>query len=371
MAAMDNDMKLDKTDVKENTVKSPKRKMVVRRLRCVAILLVAFSIILLIVNSMQEKKDLGKRIDRWFVVRDSKFAAYSETEWPFWDAYEAGTVSDEFGRMLNFYEALNRVMANRYNHSSEEGELSLGGMPYVMEKKTVTYFDNIEPVEGDYEVDSTLSEDIAIITDADGDEFFVTSMGIFPVRYGYVYGKSLSTMGGDGSSRDYYFTFEAENPESRNNEDMKEAAEELFNKGNYSGWYKNYRYKCKYLEFTDEQRETFHISADEKYGSIQFYDASEELKEIRNHTINHALMLFGGDALILLVLFVLFSKEKAPVAETDPNSAFTKEEEKTEGISKDLTQRLLDCIEQSEKSYGPNGYLDEMRSLIEGETESN
>ena len=150
---------------------------------------------------------------------------------------------------------------------------------------------------------------------------------------------------------------------------MKEAAEDLFNKGKASGWYKDYRYNCFYYVYPDEVREEFHIPDDEKYGSIQFYDASSELKEIRNHTVNRALWLFGGDVLILLVLFVLFSMEKAPVAESISDSAFAKKEKKEKGLSEDMSKRLLDYIEQSERSYGPNGYLDEMRTLLEGESE--
>ena len=374
MAAMDNKTMVEKTDITENTVKSLKRKMVVRRLCFVAILLVAFSIILLVLTSMKEKKDLAKRIDHWFEVRNSKLESYSQTQWTLPTNLDEQLETEEMIRYSNFRYALNGLMMTHYNRIPDEGLLHLAGKTYDIETQTISYNDYFEPVEVSDENESVLvpmlNEEVSAIIDADGDDIFITSHGVYYLFRGYVYGRTIGTMGGDGSSNDFYFSFEAVNLESRNASDMKDAAEELFNKGNTSGWYKDFRYACVYREIPEEQKEAFHISDDEKFGTIQFYDASEELKEIRNHTVNNALVLFGGDIVILLVLLVLFSMEKAPVAETEADSAFAVEEKKTEGISKDLTKQLLDYIEQSEKSYGPNGYLDEIRALIEGEKES-
>lgn len=369
MAVQDNETTLEKNDAKETTGRSLKRKLVLRRLRYVGILLAAFSILLLIVTSMQEKKDLGKRIDHWFEVRDSKFSAYLQTRLDvLGDLDEAD--SDEVIKKINYIQALDQLMMSRHNQSSEVSPLSLSGRAYQIETSEISYVDHYEENEEGYLNTHMAKEDVSVIMDADGDEICLTPTGIYTLRHGFVYGKTLVSMGSyNGDNSDYYFSFEAENYESRKDEEMKEAAEDLFNKGKASGWYKDYRYNCFYYEYPDEEREEFHIPDDEKYGSIQFYDASSELKEIRNHTVNRALWLFGGDVLILLVLFVLFSMEKAPVAESISDSAFAKKEKKEKGLSEELSKRLLDYIEQSERSYGPNGYLDEMRTLLEGESE--
>ena len=366
MAVLDNETTLKKNDAKETTGRSLTRKLIFRRLGYVGILLAAFSILLLIVTSMQEKKDLGKRIDHWFEVRDSKFIAYSQTESDMPDILDENTDSEVLERMMNFRTGLNGLMLSRFNQDSEVRQLYLSGKTYDIEEQTLSYTDHYELGEDGSEVAHMNTENIMIITDADGDEIYVTPLGLYSLRHGYVYGKTLSSFtNGD----DIYYEFSGANYESRRNDDMKEAANELFHKGNTSGWYKEYRYYCNYFDYTDEQKETSNISIYEKLGSIQFYDASSELKEIRNHTVNRALWLFGGDVLILLVLFVLFSMEKAPVAESISDSAFAKKEKKEKGLSEDMSKRLLDYIEQSERSYGPNGYLDEMRTLLEGESE--
>lgn len=369
MAVLDNETTLGKNDAKETTGRSLKRKLIFRRLGYVGILLAAFSILLLIVTSMQEKKDLGKRIDHWFEVRDSKFSAYSQTQLDvLGDLDEAD--SDEVFKKIQYMQALDQLMMSRHNQSSEVSPLSLSGRAYQIETSEISYEDHFEENEEGYSSEHMVKEDVSIITDADGDDIILAPTGMYTLKHGFVYNKILTTMGSyDGDNSDYYFSFDAANYESSKDDEMKEVAWELYNKGKTSGWYKDYRYNCFYYEYPDEIREEFHVSEDEKFGSIQFYDASSELKEIRNHTVNHALWLFGGDVLILLVLFVLFSMEKAPVAESISDSAFARKEKKEKGLSEDITKRLLDYIEQSERSYGPNGYLDEMRTLLEGESE--
>lgn len=162
----------------------------------------------------------------------------------------------------------------------------------------------------------------------------------------------------------YAYDFVGITTKAINNKELQEDAKAIVEKQTTGyGWNGSYRYMVEEEEITETLR---------KYGAegdalhyVLFVDASTELAAWKYWTIaNTFVALFVY--LVVLVISYLFLRTpgKKKVEEVVAAEPEKEEEQEKKTISENLAKNLLDRLESTEQSIGPNGYLDEMRELI-------
>ena len=256
---------------------------------------------------------------------------------------------------------------------------------------------------------------LPVILDEDGDYIYYINGRFVITINGLYYGDVMIL---DGVSSSATETFGALNSYSEENTEVKAAAKEMVEKEQPNGWYKEYRYVnwvvlvgrpersntgvlLKSFRPGEEQDNNIHMSftSDVAFESLNtlryilFLDGSAFLYQWRMWTVYNSIVMLLLDAVIMAVLAILLrsprgSKRDAPVTENAEESGVVKTGETVraeEGLAhdppedtmcgetrsfgrkipKDVARELLSYISQSEASLGPNGYLDQMRELIE------
>ncbi|MBP5491485.1 MAG: hypothetical protein J6Y08_01435 [Clostridiales bacterium] len=215
-----------------------------------------------------------------------------------------------------------------------------------------------------------------VVTDTDGESMIIWNNHLNMPVSGYAYNLYYMNTGDSDSSN-----LIGMNPESKRDNDMKAVAEEVFAENTTGGWHEEYRYAIvttsSYMDETGHYTtidELPYAEPDETKPSGQmiqqskllfFEDGSAEMKAWRTNTLYTSLIALAAWVVVMVVLGVLLklSDKKITVA-----SAFESGADKTvspDRIPENLAKNLLDQIDQNETSLGPNGYLDQMRDLIQ------
>ena len=194
--------------------------------------------------------------------------------------------------------------------------------------------------------------------DADGDLVSMVNgrMAIFPAGYGY------SVYSGSEYEGEQYVT--GLNQRSNSNKDMVTLANELFTKEEKKGWEGQYRYLIANKDHKDGYGKNY----------LFFTDCSELKADWKK---NIAIISVGAvllDVLLIVTMFLLEwrkNKQIVPGAKTEFSPDPSAETEKSEKpgtsseIPKDIAKQILSYVDDAERSTGPSGYLDSIRSTIE------
>lgn len=195
-------------------------------------------------------------------------------------------------------------------------------------------------------------------TDEDGDFFGMVNgrILIYPSEYGYTYYI--------GSASDREIHLHGLNARSNQDRDMVSLANEIFTKEESQGWAGKYRYLITNTMDVDV--------LGNKY--LFLTDCSDEKAGWKENIAKISVVAASLDVILIVLMFFLErEKNKKFVSEEKTKSSIGLSEDasaekrsgSSAGIPKDVAKQLLSYVDDTERSIGPSGYLDSIRSTVE------
>lgn len=214
--------------------------------------------------------------------------------------------------------------------------------------------------------DVTQTYTYPLISDWFGNQFFYWHDKIGFVTTGLLYGDIPDTtqMVAVKNSVDfrYAYKFSGVTVLSEFKTELRDEAEKIIDKQRSGyGWHDQYRYMVKEGTLSEAMKNV--LKDDSRLPRyILFVDCTEELSVWKKNTLFNAGVAFGAYLLVMAVAYVLLKNKKKTV---EVNAEAEAEVKETEIISEDLAQILLNKLESTEQSIGPNQYLEDIRAMIQ------
>ena len=260
----------------------------------------------------------------------------------------------ETSKMVDFFYT---VEGGTKLHQVDFDPYHLNYLNYILDEDGMTVFEE-ETLDWLTDVERDSSKLALCWTDEDGDFFCMVNgrIWIYPAEYGYTYYI--------GSASDREINLHGLNVRSNQDRDMVSLANEIFTKEESQGWAGKYRYLITNTMDVDV--------LGNKY--LFLTDCSDEKAGWKENIAKISVAAASLDVILIVLMFFLErEKNKKIVSEEKTKSSIGLSEdasaEKRSGLSagipKDVAKQLLSYVDDTERSMGPSGYLDSIRSTVE------
>lgn len=233
----------------------------------------------------------------------------------------------------------------------------LNYLNYILDEDSMSVYDE-ETLDWLTDVERDSLKLALCWTDEDGDFFGMVNgrILIYPSEYGYTYYI--------GSASDREIHLHGLNARSNQDRDMVSLANEIFTKEESQGWAGKYRYLITNTMDVDV--------LGNKY--LFLTDCSDEKAGWKENIAKISVVAASLDVILIVLMFFLErEKNKKFVSEEKTKSSIGLSEDasaekrsgSSAGIPKDVAKQLLSYVDDTERSIGPSGYLDSIRSTVE------
>ncbi|MBO4687600.1 MAG: hypothetical protein J5636_03735 [Clostridiales bacterium] len=360
-----------------------------------SILILGIGVSSVISASVNSRKDIVQEIDRKLDVRARKILELTRFRKDYYSeiyAYDYDQYEEDID-IVNYLS--NNVLTDDANDERESESQDAPEYRIFMDSDIA-----LENADGEM-----IQIDLLTISDDAGDRIYFWNGNLLASVRGYFYKRYVFREEGEEDA-EYFYPM---NSYSFADQEMINAAESSIKEGEPFGWHGNYRYCIftLYEGFTSGYESKVlmdlpyssedDISLDRTDGKydyetysqyIIFEDVSAELANWRTWRRTNTFVMLGGWAVLTCLMAVvlhLLLKPKKDVSWIEiGEDGLAVEGEKLQMVSEDsreeapsidpisekMATKLLSYISQSESSFGPNGYLEQLKDAIEKRRES-